>query len=246
MRMNLRLLIMPALLAAVQATIQVASAADITGNITLNGTPPDEMINALIAGDVNCGKLHPEVVKTQFFVVGPNKELKDVVVYISNIKGKSTGASAEPVVLDQKGCEYSPYIFAVQTGQKIIVRNSDPAPILHNVHAKPVAGANQEVNLPQAAGAADLSLSFPSAEDFVKFQCDVHSWMFAYATVVDHPYFAVTDKDGKFKIANVPPGKYTVQATHRKANGGKPVTKDIEVKDGNVSLDFTLDAPGAK
>jgi hypothetical protein len=246
MRMNLRFLVMPALLAAVQATTQVASAGDITGTVTLNGTPPEEQINAAIAGDVNCGKLHPEVVKTQFFVVGANKELKDVVVSITGISGKSTGASAEPIVLDQKGCEYTPYIFAVQTGQKIIVRNSDPAPILHNVHATPTAAGNQEVNLPQAAGAADLTMTFPSAENFLKIKCDVHQWMFAYVTVVDHPYFAVSGADGKFKIANVPPGKYTISAMHRKVNGGKPMTKDIEVKDGSVSLDFTLDAPGAK
>ncbi len=242
MNLNLRLLIVPALLAGLQA----ATAGDITGTITLNGTPPEEKINDVIAADVNCGKLHPEPVKTQFFVVGASHELKDVVVSITGISGKSTGASAEPIVLDQKGCEYNPYIFAVQTGQKIIVRNSDPAPILHNVHAKPTAAGNQEVNVPQASGAADLTISFPSAESFLKFKCDVHPWMYAYATVVDHPYFAVTGVDGKFKIANVPPGKYTVRAMHRKASGGKPVTKDIEVKDGDNTLDFTLNAPGTQ
>jgi hypothetical protein len=239
--MNLRLLVLPALLGAFQA-----AAADITGTITLNGTPPDELVNTAIAADPNCGKLHPDPVKTQFYVVGPNKELKDVVVYLTGISGKSTGAAAETVVLDQKGCEYSPYIFAVQTGQKIIVRNSDPSPILHNVHATPTAVGNTEINVPQAPGAADLTISFPSAEDFLKFKCDVHPWMFSYATIVDHPYFSVSGADGKFKIANVPPGKYTVEAIHRKASGGKPVTKDIEVKDSSVTLDFALDAPGAK
>jgi hypothetical protein len=240
--MNLRLLVLPALLGAFQA----ASAADITGTITLNGTPPDELVNTAIAADPNCGKLHPDPVKTQFYVVGANKELKDVVVYITGISGKSTGPSAEAVVLDQKGCEYSPYIFAVQTGQKIIVRNSDPAPILHNVHGTPTVSGNSEINVPQAAGSADLTVSFPAAEDFLKFKCDVHPWMFSYATVVDHPYFSVSGADGKYKIANVPPGKYTVQAMHRKASGGKPVTKEIEVKNGDVTLDFTLNAPGAQ
>jgi Carboxypeptidase regulatory-like domain len=239
MRMNLRLLALPVLVAAVQA----ASAGDITGTVTLNGTPPDELVNTAIAADVNCGKLHPEPVKTQFYVVDADKGLKDVIVSITGVSGKSTGASAEAIVLDQKGCEYSPYIFAVQTGQKIIVRNSDPAPILHNVHTTPTASGNSEVNVPQAAGAADLTISFPTAEEFLKFKCDVHPWMFSYATVVDHPYFAVSGADGKFKIANVPPGKYTIQAVHRKASGGKPVTKDIEVKDGGTTVDFTLDAP---
>ena len=58
-----------------------------------------------------------------------------MVVSVQGISGKSTGASAPPVVLDQKGCEYIPSILAVQTDQKIVVKNSDP--VLHNVHNVP-------------------------------------------------------------------------------------------------------------
>lgn len=239
MRINPTYLTVVALVAGLQA----ASAGDITGTITLSGTPPEEKVNQAIADDPNCGKLHTEPVKTQFYVVGPNKGLKDVVVYITSVKGKPAAASAEPIVLDQKGCEYAPYIFAVQTGQKILVRNSDPAPIVHNVHATPTVSGNKEFNQAQPAGQADFGLSFTDAEEFLKFKCDVHSWMFSYVTVVDNPYFAVTGKDGSFKIANVPPGKYTIEAIHRKANGGKAVTKEIEVKDGPTTLDFTLEVP---
>jgi hypothetical protein len=225
------------------AGLRTSSAADITGVITLNGTPPPELTNTDIAADPNCAKLHLGPVLTQFYVVGPNKGLKDVVVYLKDIKGKSTGASAPPVILDQKNCEYVPYVFAVQTGQKIIVRNSDPAPIAHNIHVAPTAPGNNEMNMLQPAGDPDKTISFDSPEDFITFKCDVHAWMRSYVTVVDHPWFAVTGPDGSFKIAAVPPGKYTVQACHRKASGGKPVTKDIEIKDSSVTLDFTLDAP---
>src|ERR1700758_1873458 len=118
---------------------------------------------------------------------------------LTGISGKSTGGSAPPLVLDQKGCMYVPYIAAVQTGQKIVVRNSDPG--LHNVHPTPEANGNEEKNLAQPPGTPDLEFMFPAAENFVRFKCDVHPWMYAYVTVVDHPYFAVTDKDGKFRIA---------------------------------------------
>ncbi len=74
----------------------------------------------------------------------------------------------------------------------------------------------------------------PTPENFLKFKCDVHPWMFAYVTVADSPYFAVSAKDGTFKIANVPAGKYTVEAAHRKANGGKKSPRKIEVKDGRM------------
>jgi hypothetical protein len=62
-----------------------------------------------------------------------------------------------------------------------------------------------------------LNFSFPTAESFLRFKCDVHPWMFSYVTVLDHPYFAVSGKDGSFTIKNVPPGKYTLVAMHRKA-----------------------------
>jgi plastocyanin len=240
MRINPRFLILPALVAGLQA----ASAADITGTVTLTGTPPPEKENNQISSDPNCGKLHKEPVMTQFFVTGSKGELKDVVVYLKNVTGESKGESAAPLVIDQRGCEYTPYIAAVQTGQKIVVKNSDP--VLHNIHTLPAAAGNKEKNLPQVQGAPDLTLSFATAEDFVKFKCDVHPWMFAYVTVVDSPYYAVTGKDGTFKIANVKPGKYVVEAIHRKANGGKAMTKEIEVKDGNVAVDFSLAAPAAQ
>ena len=239
MKMNRLLLVIPALAAG----LQIASAGDITGTITLSGTPPEELINDKISADENCGKLHTTPVKTQFYVVGANKGLKDVVVYLSgaSLKGKSTGASAAPLLIDQKACEYIPYIAVAQTGQKIIVKNSDP--ILHNVHSTPTAAGNEEKNAPQPAGYQDLTFSFNTPEDFLRFKCDVHSWMFSYVTVVDNPYVAVTGADGTFKLANVPAGKYTIKVGHRKANGGKPVEKEIEVKDGNVTADFSLEVP---
>lgn len=240
MRINPSFLIVPALVAGLQA----ASAGDITGTITLTGTPPPERVNEMINSVPDCAKLHTEPVKTQFYVVGSKGELKDVVVYIKDITGKPAADSTPPLVMDQKGCEYNPVIAAVQTNQKIVVKNSDP--VMHNVHPTPTAPGNEEKNKAQMAGGPDISFTFPTAENFLRFKCDVHPWMFAWVTVVDNPYFAVSAKDGTYKISNVPPGKYTLVAMHRKANSGKPVTKEIEVKDGENKLDFTLEVPAPK
>ena len=221
------------------AFLQVSSAADITGAVTFVGTPPPERPITPLKEDPTCGKFYTDMPTTHFFVVGPNKELADVVVMLKGISGKSTGASAPAVVIDQKGCLYEPQIAAIQTGQKVLIRNSDP--VMHNVHTLPAVSGNKEDNQAQMQGAPDITMSFPAAENFLKFKCDVHPWMFAWVTVVDHPYFAVTGKDGTFKISNVPPGKYTISALHRKAapNG---VDKDVEVKDGEAAkVDFALD-----
>ena len=215
----------------VSPSLSVAHAADITGVITFKGTPPPEKEITPLEEDPTCGALHTDKPMTQFYVVGPNGELADVVVSL-NITGKSTGASAPAVVLDQKGCLYVPTIVAVQTGQKITVRNSDPC--IHNIHTISQNG-NDPHNDAQMPGGADLTYTFDKPENFLKFQCDVHSWMFAWVTIEDSPYFAVSDKSGKFTIKDVPPGKYTITAIHRKLGSQK---LDVEVKDSNVAVNF--------
>lgn len=220
----------------VAAALQSASAADLTGTISLKGTPPPEKDLPLTP---DCSAFHKAPVKTRFYAVD-NGKLADAVVVLKGVNAKSSGASAQPVVLDQSGCEYSPYIVAVQTGQKILVKNSDP--LMHNIHPMPAVAGNKEVNKAQMPKAPDLEFTFDNAENFLKFKCDVHPWMFAYVSVIDHPYFAVTGKDGSYKIANVPAGKYTLEVYHRKAAPiGSPVTKEIEVKDSAVTADFTLE-----
>ena len=220
------------------AALQLATAGNITGKVTLKGTPPAEKEITQVKDDVNCGKLHTEAVKTRFYVVGAGGELADTVVMLKGITGKSAGASAPPLVIDQKGCEYIPYVAVAQTGQKIAVKNSDPA--MHNVHPSPLATGNKEDNKAQFAGAADIVFEFPTAENFLKFKCDVHPWMFSYITVVDHPYCAVSGKDGSFTIKDVPAGKYTLVALHRKA-ALTGVEQAIEVTADGAKADFTLE-----
>lgn len=228
-------------LTAIVALFGLASslvAGDITGKVVLKGTPPPEKPYTPLKNDPNCGKLVTETPKTTFYVVGEGGGFGDVVVSLEGVSGKSTGASAPPVELDQEHCLYVPYVLAVQTGQKIRVKNSDP--VLHNVHCTPKVAGNMEKNLAQMPNGPDVELAFAAPEDFLRFKCDVHPWMFAYVSVFDHPYFAVTDKNGNFKIANVPPGKYKIVAKHRKA-APKGVTQEIEVTDAGATANMTIE-----
>jgi len=215
--------------------LQMASAGDITGVINFKGAAPAEKELTPIKDDPNCAAMYPGAApKTKFYVVGANGELADVIVSLKGMSGKSTGASAAPATLDQKGALYTPQIVAIQTGQKLIVKNSDP--VVHNVHTKPTA--NPESNQVQMQGGADLTYAFDKPEMFLKFQCDVHPWMFAWVSVFDHPYFAVSGADGKFTIKNVPAGKYTLEATHRKLG---TQTAEIEVKADGAVQGFTFE-----
>jgi len=213
---------------------QLTHAGDITGTVTLKGTPPAEKEITPIRDNSDCTALYPGALPTtHFYVVDSSGDLADVVVSLQGVPA-SSGASATPAVLDQKGCVYSPTILVVQTGQKVVVKNSDPC--VHNVHTSPKE--NDPKNMVQMPGSADLEFVFDKPEPFLKFQCDVHPWMFAWVTVVDNQYFALSGQDGKFTIKNVPPGKYKLQFAHRKLG---TQTFDIEVKDGGASQDCTFE-----
>ncbi len=235
MKLNPSLLVV----AAVLTTLQAVSAADIVGKITLKGTPPAEKELPL---DANCGKLHPaSKPTTRFYITDGKGGLADTFIYLKDgLTGKTIEVPAEAKVLDQKGCEYSPYVSGVQTKQKLAVKNSDE--LLHNVHATPAVAGNKESNQAQLPKSKDLVYSYDNQEILLRFKCDVHPWMFAYVGVVDHPYYAVSAKDGTFKIANVPAGEYTLEAFHRK--GGK-VTQKVTVGAGNATSDFSFTVPAA-
>jgi plastocyanin len=224
------------LLLATLAVGPAVRAADIIGTITLKGTPPAEIPITPLMDNPDCAAMHKTTPTTHFYVVGPKGELADVVVSLKGVTGKSTGPSQPPVLLDQKGCLYVPQILAIQTGQKLAVRNSDNC--IHNVHCTPTVAGNEEHNDAQMPGAADLTYTFPKPEMFLRFKCDVHPWMFAWVSVFDSPYFCVSGADGKFVIKNVPPGKYTVEANHRKLGAQ---TQDVEVKDSDVTVNFTFE-----
>jgi hypothetical protein len=91
----------------------------------------------------------------------------------------------------------------------------------------------------------ETELFFQKQEVLVRFKCDVHPWMFAYVGVIEHPFFAVTDKEGSFIITNVPPGDYLLEAYHLKTHGVNPgLTQQVSVRTGEAAVaDFTLELP---
>ena len=219
------------------ASMQISSAAEITGKVKLKGDPKPEI--PIDLGPI-CGPLHEGApAKTRHYVVGADHGLANVFVYIKE-GAKATPGKGEAGVLDQKGCMYEPYVMGVVTGQKFKIRNSDPT--LHNVHATPKI--NTEFNFAQPIKGQETEKSFDKPEVLVRMMCNVHAWMFAYIGVVDHPYFAVTDKDGSFKIPDLPAGTYTVEAFHQKIGAKGAKTQQITVgASDKKTVDFELEVP---
>lgn len=182
------------------------------GTVLFEGEPPERF--ELGATKLKECQHHPEVDQRANEVVVDGEHLAGVFVTLrSGYDEKRVPAPAStPATLDQRGCMYVPRTVGMQLGQKLLVTNSDPTN--HNVHARPKK--SREVNSNMGAGQPALEFTFDRAEKPVPFACDIHPWMGAEVYVEEHPWFAVTGADGAFRIADVPPGEYVVEALHAK------------------------------
>ena len=201
--------------------VDTATAGDVSGVVTFEGAAPANAPIKMNADPV-CVKANttPQIQET--YVVTDGK-LANVFVYVKDGLGSySFDPPTDMPKIDQKDCRYHPHVFGMRVGQKLEIVNSDPT--LHNIHALPKA--NSEFNNGQPLKDMKMEHVFTAAEVMVPFKCDVHGWMNAYVGVLDHPYFATTDKDGKFSLKSLPPGTYTIEAWHEKLG---PMTQSVTV-----------------
>lgn len=205
----------------------------VTGKVVFEGTPPaPKPIN--FGAEKQCALMHGDKVpQNEEIVVRSDGALKWTLVHLKDAP-KQAGAAAEPALMDQKNCVFSPHVAAVQTGQKITFRNSDT--VLHNVRS--AAKTNKSFNIAQPIQGMETSKAYDQPELGIPLRCDVHFWMVSYLHVLDHPYFAVTGDDGTFTLKDVPPGTYTLEAWHEKLG---TQTAQVTVVEGETrSQDLTF------
>jgi hypothetical protein len=214
----------------------------VTGHVRLAGAPPGNQLIRMgldpMCSKINAGKR----VAQESVLTDKDGGLANVFVRVVGTFPQ-TPAPSQPVVIDQRGCVYVPRVLGLRVGQVLQVKNSDP--LLHNVHSVTAHGNDFNVGQPLAGITNDFRLK--SEEVMMPVRCDVHRWMTTYVGVVTHPYFAVSGSDGKFTIADVPPGSYTLEIWHERY--GK-LTKPLRVQTGApATVDFSYtgnEAPPAE
>jgi plastocyanin len=204
------------------------TAAAVKGRARFSGKLPAAKRISMDAEEA-CQALHKTPVFEDKVVVDKKGGLANVFVYIKGgFEGKTFAPASRNVVLEQKGCQFVPRVLALRTGQTLTVKNSDP--VSHNVH--PTPRNNRDWNQQQAPQAADLNRKFGYAEVMIPVKCNIHAWMKSYIGVLDHPFFAVSDRAGQFAIEGLPAGEYVLAGWHESLG---EVTQRVTVKKGDAT-----------
>lgn len=202
---------------------------DLQGQIVWKGKAPE--MKKLDFGTnkdaVACAK-DKEPFEEHFIVNSANNGVKNVFVWIRPA-GAAKGApfpvgkihpdlkklTIETVEIDQPCCRFIPHVLAARAGQKLVIKNS--ATIAHNANFASDENGNFN-KLIEAGGKYELPKPLVWEPNAITVACNLHGWMKSNVRIFDHPYFAITDADGKFTIKNAPVGAFDIYYWHA-ANG---------------------------
>ena len=225
----------PRTLEAFQNALESGQVGTISGRALFKGAPPPPKELRVTLNKKTCGHTY----QSESLLISEKGGIQNVVVSLLRIpKGLPVETGDKPIQIDQQKCIFIPHVLLVPAGVEFEVLNSDP--VLHNFHT--VGTYNKEINIIQTkTKRRRLPLTFPEA-DTIEVICDVHSWMKAWIIVTEHPYYALTDADGQFRLENVPEGSYRIKAWHEEL-GKQPIQEVVVTTNQDVKVDFELSRP---
>jgi plastocyanin len=220
-----------ALSMTVGASLASAAGGTISGTVKYDGTAPAPR-KVEVTKDKDVCALHPHF--EEDLLVGSGGGIANAVVVVKGAKGDMKPGE---VKFDQKGCDYTPHVLAFPAGSTVDIINSDG--ILHNIHT--YSTKNAAFNMAQPKFKKVIQRKIDQPEVF-KVSCDAHGWMHAWWFATDTPYFAVTDDNGNYSIAGVPPGNYEVEVWQEKLG---TADQKVDVKDGATATgNFSMKPKG--
>jgi len=243
--------------------IQVTDGGTITGKVTITaGKPIPKGFNLVTFPDpVYCGRISTgtgwRILKE--FDVAADGGLKDTVVWLADAsKGKPF--KFETPRIEARDCRFLPFVTIVRDQSDVVIMNMDPVmhdiqayetshlgprvlfntPLPMNPHHKRNVGADTHEHL--AGQPVTEQIRMTKGRKFFVMQCGFHAYMESWGLSVDHPYYQLTDHDGRFSLTDVPPGEYTLMAWH--PGVGAMLEKKVTVPaKGTAQVDYVFDSP---
>jgi len=210
------------------------------GRVVVTDTIPAPTKLDITRDENVCGKFN--LVDESLIINPKNNGLQNVVIWLSSKKPVPVHPSLadlpKPVQLDNKDCRFQPRVVKLRTKQILQSTNADP--VAHNVAVYARRNQPFSIVVPEDK---PLERSFDREELMpIRVDCSIHAWMRAYLVITEHPYSAVTDKDGKFSIPKIPQGEWEFRIWHERSGYFSQPTidgKTAELKRGTVTLQLS-------
>ena len=189
--------------------VTVKDGGSISGTVTWSGPVPRPEYFPVSKDPQICDPQSLKKVDLERLVVSSSGGVANTIVYLRNIwEGKALELPPQRRFLDQRHCRYEPHILLVPANANLQMRSSDAT--LHTIHMEGAASFNLPFPFPGQVIARNMA-----TPGTVSLKCNGgHVWMNAEMMVVPHPYYAVTDVNGRFELNDVPAGEYQVVAWH--------------------------------
>ncbi len=161
-------------------------------------------------------------------------ERSHVVVYLEGapVDSASGQIAAE---MQQQDRRFSPDLAVIPAGSAVSFPNFDP--IFHNVFSLSKPKSFDLGNYPQGQ---TRSVVFPKA-GVVAVYCHLHPNMAGTIVVTPNRWGVRVGADGSFRLADVPPGKYTIVAWHKTGGSFRKTVDAMEGRDSEI--DFFVPLP---
>ena len=196
----------------------------IKGTVRYTGSALDSKKVAVTVDQYVCGKEKD----AEDLALARDRGIRNTVVWLQTARpGAKWEGPLSPVQMDQKECMFVPRVVVVPAGGTVEFLNNDQ--LLHNLHSA-VSRENPAFNRTQPKGRT-IPIVFKRPE-IIRVDCDLHPWMRAWVVVTEHPFYALTNEQGEFALANVPAGQYTL-AVWQESLG--TVTRAVTVRDTAVT-----------
>lgn len=173
-----------------------------------------------------CGQEHT----LEDLLVSKNRGIKNVIVSVHGVPAPEP--EPETLTLDNVECRFNPHAAVITAGSTIEAKNSDA--VLHTTHLYGPTEINFSLPIEGAKGSRTLD-----EPGMYVVKCDVHGWMQAFIRVDAHPFHAVTDSDGRFRIEGLPPGNYTLELWHEKLGPLERNVRIDETTSTTIEIEYT-------